>query len=207
MNSCILYSIYDEYIVSDIKKKVGDFHETNLDEVANHVIRYVSKHYNIYEKTVTPKISNFYVKHKKFTRFILISISLFDATSDINVLAKKNLFNKRSRWEVEHIIPQSQKYNKFNAKNSRLKNRIGNLTLLTKQTNVLISNKSFFAKRRLLTENEQELRVNDIFKINKTNVSKRDIYERENYLNDLIFKMFIENDGKIFKDKLKTLEA
>ena len=203
MNSCILYSIYDEYIVSDIKKKVGYFHETNLDEVANYVIKYVRKHYNIYEKNVTPKISNFYGKHKKFTRFILISLSLFYSTDNIIENINKYRFSELLKWEVEHIVSQSQKYNKFNSKNSKLKNRLGNLTILTKDTNVKISNKSFFKKCDEIEEFEKELRVNEVFCYQKVNFSKEDIRSREVSLNEYIYKIFIKDNGEILRQKLK----
>ncbi|WP_408554912.1 DUF1524 domain-containing protein [Streptococcus suis] len=47
-------------------------------------------------------------------------------------MIEKYEFNQSLKWEIEHIVPQNQNYNKFNSKNSRLKNRIGNLGLLSK---------------------------------------------------------------------------
>lgn len=203
----ILKSIYDEFIISDIENKIGKIDNDNLDEIINRVIKYVKRHYDIdYQNNkITPRISNFYRKHKKFTRCMLISISIFDENSDIIDLMGKNNFYELGKWEVDHIVPSSQKYNKFNKRNVRLKNRIGNLTLLTKDTNSRISNESFYQKRKALNTNEKMLKVNEIFNVNKTNISKKDICAREEDLNNLIYKIFIKNDGEVFKSKIRIL--
>lgn len=205
----ILKSIYDEFIISDIENKIGKFDNDNLDEIINRVIKYVKRHYDIdYQNNkITSRISNFYGKHKKFTRCMLISISIFDENSDIIDLVGKNNFYESGKWEVDHIVPSSQKYNKFNKRNVRLKNRIGNLTLLTKDTNSRISNESFYQKRKVLDDNERVLKVNEIFNVNKTNISKKDIRAREEELNGLIYKIFIENNGEVFKSKIRMLKG
>ena len=127
--------MFDKGIIADLKGKNQEENPSleNVDELADYLINYVKRHYTIYEYYVSPNISNFYSKHRKFTRFILICLSLFDSESDINTLLKKYRFNEDSIWEIEHIIPQNPYFNKFNKKNSKLKNRIGNLTLLTKK--------------------------------------------------------------------------
>lgn len=203
----ILKSIYDEFIISDIENKIGKIDNDNLDKIINRVIKYVKRHYDIdYQNNkITPRISNFYRKHKKFTRCMLISISIYDENSDIIDLVEKNNFYELGKWEVDHIVPSSQKYNKFNKRNVRLKNRIGNLTLLTKDTNSRISNESFYQKRKALNSNEKMLKVNEIFNVNKTNISKKDICAREEELNNLIYKIFIKNDGEVFKSKIRML--
>lgn len=201
----ILKSIYDEFIISDIENKIGVIDDDNLDEIIERVIKYVKRHYDITPKEITSRISNFYGKHKKFTRCMLISVSIFDENSDIIDLVEKNDFYELGKWEVDHIIPRSQKHNKFNKRNVRLKNRIGNLTLLTKDTNSRISNESFYHKRKALNANEKMLKVNEIFNVNKTNISKKDICTREKELNDLIYKIFIKNDGEVFKSKIRML--
>lgn len=151
LNSCIsqeiLAEMFDGAILSDMCKKVGCPSLNSSDDIADYLISYVLRHYDTtVDGEVKPKISNFYGKHKKFTRFILISLSLFYSTDNIIESINKYRFSNLLKWEVEHIVPQSQKYNKFNSKNSKLKNQLGNLTILTKDTNVNISNKSFFKK-------------------------------------------------------------
>ena len=94
-------------------------------------------------------------------------------------------------------------YNKFNSQNSRLKNRIGNLGLLSNDTNVKISNQSFYKKCRGLSANEKELKVNEVFQIAKTNLSKADIQEREKCLNNYIFEIFFKNNGLLLKNKFR----
>ena len=117
-------------------------------------------------------------------------------------LLKKYRFNEDSIWEIEHIIPQNPYFNKFNKKNSKLKNRIGNLTLLTKKTNQEISNGSFAKKKESLTCEEKYLKINDIFKIDKVHISKKDICEREKEINKSIYDIFIKDRGKLLQDKL-----
>lgn len=106
------------------------------------------------------------------------------------------------KWEVEHIVPQNQKYNEFNSKNSKLKNRLGNLTILTKDTNVKISNKSFFKKCNKIEEFEKELRVNEVFCYQKVNFSKEDIRSRDVRLNEYIYKIIIKDNGEMLRQKL-----
>ena len=64
-----------------------------------------------------------------------------------------------------------------------MKNRIGNLTLLKEETNRKISNGSFAKKKENLTCEEKYLKINDIFKIDKVHISKKDICEREKEIN------------------------
>ena len=175
--------MFDKSIIADLKGKNQEENPSlkNVDELADYLINYVKRHYTIYEYYVSPNISNFYSKHRKFTRFILICLSLFDSESNINTLLKKYKFNKDSIWEIEHIVPQNPYFNKFNKKNSKLKNRIGNLTLLTEETNRKISNG---------------------FKIDKVHISKKDICEREKEINKSIYDIFIKDRGKLLKDKL-----
>ena len=83
-----------------------------------------------------------------------------------------------------------------------MKNRIGNLTLLTKKTNQEISNGSFAKKKESLTCEEKYLKINDIFKIDKVHISKKDICEREKEINKSIYDIFIKDRGKLLQDKL-----
>lgn len=208
MNSCIsqeiLAEMFDGAILSDMCKKVCCPSLNSSDDIADYLISYVLRHYDTtVDGEVKPKISNFYGKHKKFTRFILISLSLFYSTDNIIESINKYRFSDLLKWEVEHIVPQSQKYNKFNSKNSKLKNQLGNLTILTKDTNVNISNKSFFKKCNKIEEFEKELRVNEVFCYQKVNFSKEDIRSREVSLNEYIYKIFIKDNGEMLRQKLK----
>ena len=208
MNSCIsqeiLAEMFDGAILSDMCKKVGCPSLNSSDDIADYLISYVLRHYDTtVDGEVKPKISNFYGKHKKFTRFILISLSLFYSTDNIIESINKYRFSNLLKWEVEHIVPQSQKYNKLNSKNSKLKNQLGNLTILTKDTNINISNKSFFKKCNKIEEFEKELRVNEVFCYQKVNFSKEDIRSREVSLNEYIYKIFIKDNGEMLRQKLK----
>ena len=208
LNSCIsqeiLAEMFDGAILSDMCKKVGCPSLNSSDDIADYLISYVLRHYDTtVDGEVKPKISNFYGKHKKFTRFILISLSLFYSTDNIIESINKYRFSNLLKWEVEHIVPQSQKYNKLNSKNSKLKNQLGNLTILTKDTNINISNKSFFKKCNKIEEFEKELRVNEVFCYQKVNFSKEDIRSREVSLNEYIYKIFIKDNGEMLRQKLK----
>ncbi|HEM6154150.1 TPA: HNH endonuclease [Streptococcus suis] len=198
-----LNKVFDEFIINDIQKKVGEISTTSSDETVECLIKYVLKHFNICDSCVTPKISNFYSKHKKFIRFILVTISLVYSPNSIKEMIEKYEFNVSLKWQIEHIIPQNQYYNKFNSKNSRLKNRIGNLGLLSNVTNVKISNQSFYKKCRGLSAEKKELKVNEVFQIAKTNLSKADILAREQCFNNYIFEIFFKNNGLLLKNKFR----
>lgn len=204
----ILEMIFDEAILCDIGKKTEKLPLSNSDGIpdviANNLISYVKRHYNVFDGYVTSKISNFYgKKHRKFTRFILVSISLFGVSNYNTIKLDDYGFNKSLKWEIEHIVPQSQKYNRFNVKNAKLKNRLGNLTILTKDTNVEISNKSFIKKCKGVKEFEKELIVNEVFNQPKTNFSKKDICARERKINALIYEIFFKEEGKRLREILK----
>jgi len=147
-NENLFEMIFDKKIIDDIQEKVikykNDLDMTKKDDVLPIISRYIKRHYNVHNGYIIPKISNYYRNHKRFTRFILILISIFDGERDIHNILNEYKFNEFLKWEVEHIVSQTQGYNKFNDKNKKLKNRLGNLTLLTKDTNSRISNKSFY---------------------------------------------------------------
>lgn len=207
-NENLFETIFDKKIIDDIQEKVIK-HEKNLDmKKKEHVLQifshYIKRHYNVYNGYIIPKISNYYGKHKRFTRFILILISIFDGEEDIHDILSVYKFNEFLKWEVEHIVPQTQGYNKFNDKNKKLKNRLGNLTLLTKDTNSRISNKSFYRKCEEITSSELDMKVNEVFLIKKINFSKIDIKEREKELNSRIYEICYKEEGKIIKNKLNN---
>lgn len=207
-NKNLFEMIFDEKIIDDIQKKtnknIENLQITNIDKIIDIFKLYIEKHYNIHKGYIIPKISNYYRNHKRFTRFILILISIFDGERDLHDILNVYKFNEFLKWEVEHIVPQTQGYNKFNDKNKKLKNRLGNLTLLTKDTNSRISNKSFYKKCEGITSGELEMKVNDVFLIKKINFSKMDIKEREKELNSRIYEICYKGEGKIIKDKLNN---
>lgn len=125
--------------------------------------------------------TNYYSgNHVYFTRFLLVSIEKFknnDRTIDFTELNHKG----KLIWELEHIIPQSD----FELGDSD-KNKLGNLTLLHRDTNVKISNENFEEKKKVLhEEDESKFYINEVFRRN--NFKKSDIDKRSNDLiNDLV---------------------
>ena len=138
--------------------------------------------------------------HVYFTRFLLVSIEKFknnDGTIDFTELDLKG----KLIWQLEHIIPQSD----FELGDSD-KNKLGNLTLLYRDTNVRISNENFEEKKKVLhEEDESKFYINEVFKRN--NFKKSDIDKRSSDLiNDLVdiinnhFDAYCEKVLKIKKE-------
>ena len=123
--------------------------------------------------------------HVHFTRFLFVSIENFknnDRTINFTELDHKG----KLIWQLEHIIPQS----KFELGDSD-KNKLGNLTLLHRDTNVKISDENFVEKKKvLLDKDESRFYINEVFR--EDNFEKSDIDKRSSDLiNDL---------GKIIND-------
>ena len=123
--------------------------------------------------------------HVHFTRFLFVSIENFknnDRTINFTELDHKG----KLIWQLEHIIPQS----KFEPGDSD-KNKLGNLTLLHRDTNVKISDENFVEKKKvLLDKDESKFYINEVFR--EDNFEKSDIDKRSSDLiNDL---------GKIIND-------
>lgn len=142
---------------------------------------------------------NYYSRrHVHFTRFLLISIEKFQNNGrsiDFTELDHKG----KLIWQLEHIIPQS----KFEPGDSD-KNKLGNLTLLHRDTNVKISDKDFNGKKKVLNdESESMFYINDVFR--KDNFEKSDIDKRlsdlTNDLNDIIDNHFDAYCEKVLKMK------
>ncbi len=137
-------------------------------------------------------------KHVHFTRFLLISIEKFQNNGrsiDFTELDHKG----KLIWQLEHIIPQS----KFEPGDSD-KNKLGNLTLLHRDTNVKISDKDYNGKKKVLNdESESMFYINDVFR--KDNFEKSDIDKRlsdlTNDLNDIIDNHFDAYCEKVLKMK------
>lgn len=51
-----LSKVFDEFIINDIQKKVGESNTTSSDVTVECLIKYVLKHFNRYDSYVTPKI-------------------------------------------------------------------------------------------------------------------------------------------------------
>ena len=148
--------------------------------------------------------------HVHFTRFLLVSIEKFknnDRTIDFTELDHKG----KLIWQLEHIIPQSD----FELGDSD-KNKLGNLTLLHRDTNVEISNENFEEKKKVLhEEDESKFYINEVFRRN--NFKKSDIDKRssdlKNDLVDIINNHFdaycekvlkIKNESKVLKQSERS---
>lgn len=143
--------------------------------------------------------------HVHFTRFLLVSIEKFKNNDRIIDFTKLDHKGKLI-WQLEHIIPQSD----FELGDSD-KNKLGNLTLLHRDTNVRISNENFEEKKKVLhEEDESKFYINEVFKRN--NFKKSDIDKRSSDLiNDLVdiinnhFDAYCEKVLKI-KNESKVLK-
>lgn len=139
--------------------------------------------------------------HVHFTRFLLVSIEKFknnDRTIDFTELDHKG----KLIWQLEHIIPQSN----FEKGDSD-KNKLGNLTILHRDTNVEISNENFEEKKKVLhEEDESKFYINEVFRRN--NFKKSDIDKRssdlKNDLVDIINNHFDAYCEKVLKIKNET---
>ena len=139
--------------------------------------------------------------HVHFTRFLLVSIEKFknnDRTIDFTELDHKG----KLIWQLEHIIPQSD----FELGDSD-KNKLGNLTLLHRDTNVEISNENFEEKKKVLhEEDESKFYINEVFRRNnfkKSDIDKR-LSDLKNDLVDIINNHFDAYCEKVLKIKNET---
>ena len=133
--------------------------------------------------------------HVHFTRFLLVSIEKFnnERSIDFTELDHKD----KLIWQLEHIIPQSN----FEKGDSD-KNKLGNLTLLHRDTNVKISDKDFDQKKKVLHgEEEWNFHINKVFQ--RDGFIKYDIDDRttdlKNYLGDIINNHFDEYCETVLK--------
>ena len=133
--------------------------------------------------------------HVHFTRFLLVSIEKFnnERSIDFTELDPKD----KLIWQLEHIIPQSN----FEKGDSD-KNKLGNLTLLHRDTNVRISDKDFDQKKKVLHgEEEWNFHINKVFQ--RDGFIKYDIDDRttdlKNHLDDIINNHFDEYCETVLK--------
>ncbi|MDU1789906.1 MAG: DUF1524 domain-containing protein, partial [Streptococcus thermophilus] len=103
-------------------------------------------------------------------------------------------------WQLEHVIPQSN----FEKKDSD-KNKLGNLTLLHRDTNVEISDETFVEKKKvLLDKDESKFYINEVFRRDK--FLKSDIEQRTIDL-QLELKDIFENYFDEYCEKVLSLES
>lgn len=131
--------------------------------------------------------------HTYFTRFLLISIEKFKSNNEIDFTELDH--EGKLIWHLEHIIPQS----KFEPGDSD-KNKLGNLTLLHRDTNVKISDETFVEKKKVLLDKvESKFYINEVFR--RDSFEKSDIDKRTS---DLI-KEFNEILGNSFDKYCKKV--
>lgn len=137
--------------------------------------------------------------HVHFTRFLLVSIEKFKNNGgalDFTELDHKG----KLIWQLEHVIPQSN----FEKKDSD-KNKLGNLTLLHRDTNVKISDETFVEKKEeLLDKDESKFYINEVFRRDK--FLKSDIEQRTIDL-QLELKDIFENYFDEYCEKVLSLES
>lgn len=137
--------------------------------------------------------------HVHFTRFLLVSIEKFKNNGraiDFTELDHKG----KLIWQLEHVIPQSN----FEKKDSD-KNKLGNLSLLHRDTNVKISDETFVEKKKvLLDKDESKFYINEVFRRDK--FLKSDIEQRTIDL-QLELKDIFENYFDEYCEKVLSLES
>ena len=137
--------------------------------------------------------------HVHFTRFLLVSIEKFKNNGraiDFTELDHKG----KLIWQLEHVIPQSS----FEKKDSD-KNKLGNLTLLHRDTNVKISDETFVEKKKvLLNKDESKFYINEVFRRDK--FLKSDIEQRTIDL-QLELKDIFKNYFDEYCEKVLSLES
>ena len=137
--------------------------------------------------------------HVHFTRFLLVSIEKFKNNGraiDFTELDHKG----KLIWQLEHVIPQSN----FEKKDSD-KNKLGNLTLLHRDTNVKTSDETFVEKKKvLLDKDESKFYINEVFRRDK--FLKSDIEQRTIDL-QLELKDIFENYFDEYCEKVLSLES
>lgn len=65
----------------------------------------------------------------------------------------------------------------------------------------------FIKKKRGLTDDEKELKANEVFQIAKVNLSKDDIIKREKSINKYIFEIFFKDNGLLLREKFREYFA
>ena len=154
-------TVFGNGFLKYFKEQEKKYHYFKLNDYKKIIQKFV-------EDEQRDRVNYYRGKHVHFTRFLLISIEKFKSNGrsiDFTELDHKG----KLIWQLEHIIPQS----KFEPGDSD-KNKLGNLTLLHRDTNVKISDKDFNGKKKVLNdESESMFYINDVFR--KDNFEKSDI--------------------------------
>lgn len=168
-----------------------------MEEAWGQIIKYKNKY---------GKISNFYKRHKQFTRFVLISIErkYREASRTITFSAPLKTGNKKydKEWEVEHIFPSKgpkcfdniinvpKKTNSSpkegTNRNEQIekitRNSICNLTLISRELNGAegYKNEDFQTKKDVMNSPKKEKDV--------MNPAKEEYYEEKDFYINSIFR-------------------
>lgn len=203
-----LNEVYDKNIVDNIigvssrpGSKIGSFNGGLCTKTQQSDVLVIFQDYINVHNPLGKKIN--YYNNKVYTRFILISISTFYCSGNTSDFVKKYRFNQSGLWQLEHIVPRKQECHHWSANNKKWKNCLGNLALLQKETNVKISNSTFYSKKSKIPQKEMNLEVNDIFNSSKVHLSINDIKSRDKTLKDKLNKIFFDGNGQLFKVKLQ----
>lgn len=203
-----LNEVYDNNIVDNIigvssrpGSKIGSFNGGLCTKTQQSDVLVIFQDYINVHNPLGKKIN--YYNNKVYTRFILISISTFYCSGNTSDFVKKYRFNQSGLWQLEHIVPRKQECHHWSANNKKWKNCLGNLALLQKETNVKISNSTFYSKKSKIPQKEMNLEVNDIFNSSKVHLSINDIKSRDKTLKDKLNKIFFDGNGQLFKVKLQ----
>lgn len=141
--------------------------------------------------------TNYYENHPYYTRFVLITLEIFNhdsSNSFIDLLTKTN-----EVWQIEHIIPQSRKQE---LKKPSLVNSLGNLSLITRDVNNSppYSTADFQIKGDYLKNTiEENMFLNKCFK-EYSDFSDNEIKIREEYLLEKFYEIFSKNIPYTNKD-------
>ncbi len=185
----------------------------SMEEAWGQIIKYKNKY---------GKISNFYKRHKQFTRFVLISIErkYREASRTITFSAPLKTGNKKydKEWEVEHIFPSKgpkcfdniinvskkpdscpkEGTNRNEQIEKITRNSICNLTLISRELNGDEDYKieDFQTKKDVMNSPKKEKDV--------MNPAKKEYYEEKDFYINRIFK---NRSAKPSKDYFRLLLA
>lgn len=185
-------TVFGNGFLKYFKEQEKKHHYFNLNDYKKVIQKFV-------EDEQRERVNYYDGTHVHFTRFLLVSIEKFKNNGraiDFTELDHKG----KLIWQLEHVIPQSN----FEKKDSD-KNKLGNLTLLHRDTNVKISDEDFDGKKKELKNYcESEFFINKVFRRDK--FLKSDIKQRTIDL-QLELKDIFENYFDEYCEKVLSLES
>ncbi|MDA3776161.1 HNH endonuclease family protein [Streptococcus thermophilus] len=185
-------TVFGNGFLKYFKEQEKKHHYFNLNDYKKVIQKFV-------EDEQRERVNYYDGTHVHFTRFLLVSIEKFKNNGraiDFTELDHKG----KLIWQLEHVIPQSN----FEKKDSD-KNKLGNLTLLHRDTNVKISDEDFDGKKKELKNYcESEFFINKVFRRDK--FLKSDIEQRTIDL-QLELKDIFENYFDEYCEKVLSLES